>query len=340
MNLNTCPKIDLHLHLDGSLPPKLFFELAAERGVLPPGVESYEQFLPTTRVKEENSSLYDFLALFDRPLSVLQDSHGLEQAVAGLLDTLAAEGHSYVEIRFAPQLHTQKGLRQEDAVRAAIYGLKSALVWNFPLRAQLILCGMILGPDSNNDAANRETVELAAKYLGKGVCAFDLAGAEGTVPMERYRPLFERARALEVPYTIHAGESFGPENVATALSFGAKRIGHGRSTVEDPAVLRHVLEAGATLECCVTSNVQCKLTPSPAVHPIRRLFDAGVKVTANTDNRTISGVTLPSELELLQRELAFTDGELGILYQNAVEAAFLPRGEKDYLLFRWEEWAK
>lgn len=303
---------ELHLHLDGSLPVATILRLARAQGVALPA-ETEEALAPHCTVPPDCRSLAEYLTRFALPLRVLQTEAGLYEGASDLLGALAAEGVDYAEVRFAPQLHTQRGLTQAGATEAVLRALADG-----PIPARAILCMMTTGPD----AANAETAALAARYRDAGVCALDLAGQEGARPMQVFAPLFAQAVENSVHVTIHAGEACGPESVAAALACGAQRIGHGTRAIEDPAVLAAVIERGVTLEQCVTSNVQTRCAPDFASHPIRRLFDAGARIAVCTDNRTVSGTTLAREYEILRTTLGFTGQECEILRRYAEEAAF------------------
>ena len=175
----------------------------------------------------------------------------------------------------------------------------------------------------DNEEWNLQTVETAKKYLGDVVCAVDIAGAESLYPTERFAPVFEKVREYGLPSTIHAGEAAGPESMKTALAFGAKRIGHGVAAVEDPELVRRLIEEQITLEVCVTSNYQTKVVPSIEAHPIRRLFNAGVRVTVNSDNRTVSNTNVRKELDILRNVFGFKEQEIEKMEEYAWEARFL-----------------
>ncbi len=257
----------------------------------------------------------------------------MERASYELGRRLAAQGLLYAEIRFAPQLHTRKGLTQRQAVQAVCSGLKKAgEAGDGSFFAQTILCCM----RGAEDEENRETVRAAGQLWGMGVCALDLAGAEGLYPTENYRELFRYAASLDIPFTIHAGEAAGPQSIRAALSFGAKRVGHGVRCVEDPLLPRILAEQGVPLELCPTSNLQTKAVKSLEAFPLRSLLKQGVCVTLNTDNMTVSGVTLDGEYRLMER-LGLTREEKAVLLRNGAEAAFLPREEKRTLLERIRE---
>jgi adenosine deaminase len=331
------PKIELHLHLDGSIRFELAMRLAGERGINV-GRNTLDDFKATMQVSEDRD-FYDFLKSFDVPTKILQDKESLSTIAYDLAESLAAENFDYAEIRFAPQLHCQKKLSQRDAVEAVIDGLAKAKS-RFPhLDTGLILCAMMLGmPQYENRRANFETFELAKEYLGKGVAGVDAAGGEKEIEnFLRYKDLFHYAASNNIPFTIHTGEVLGPENISIALDWGARRIGHGCRAIEDSFVVKRLVESKTVLEVCVSSNILCRVQPSYREHSIRPLFDQGVKVTVNSDNRTCGNTTLDKEYELLHQYLGFTGDELKLMAKNAVEAAFLPMEKKQVLLDRFSE---
>lgn len=311
--------IELHLHLDGSLRPETVWELAKKQNIKLPA-NTVDEVRDQMQVPEDCRTLEEYLTRFDLPLLVLQTREALERAAFELTEDLAKEGVTYAEIRFAPQLSIKGGMTQEQAVEAAIEGVKRGMEQYPSIRVGLILCCM-RGED--NEEWNLQTVETAKKYLGDVVCAVDIAGAESLYPTERFAPVFEKVREYGLPSTIHAGEAAGPESMKTALAFGAKRIGHGVAAVEDPKLVRRLIEEQITLEVCVTSNYQTKVVPSIEAHPIRRLFNAGVRVTVNSDNRTVSNTNVRKELDILRNVFGFKEQEIEKMEEYAWEARFL-----------------
>lgn len=310
---------ELHLHLDGSLRPETVWELAKEQQIRLPAAD-LEELRYQMKVPEDCQSLHECLKRFDLPLLVLQEADALERVTFELTEDLAKEGVTYAEIRFAPQQSMEHGLTQDQAVEAAIRGAKRGMEMYPSIRVGLILCCM-RGEDK--EALNLETVESVRKYLGDVVCAVDLAGAESLYPTEIFAPVFARVREYGLPMTIHAGEAAGPDSIRTALSYGTKRIGHGISAIQDPGLVEKLVKEKVTLEVCVTSNFQIRSVPSIKEHPIRRLFDAGVRVTVNSDNMTVSGTNVRKELELVKEVFGFTDEEVKRLQEYAWEARFL-----------------
>ena len=313
--------IDLHVHLDGSIPLSTARELAERQG-LP--LYSEAELRRRMVAPPDCRDLNEYLAVFDYPLSLIQTEESIEYAVYAFLKMLADQGLTAAEPRFAPSLLTRGGLTQQQALEAALRGREHFLssqdnVSN--LKAAFILCTM-RGPQETNEKSNFETIELTKAYLGKGVCAADLAGAEALFPTKDYQALFARAAALGIPYTIHAGEAAGPDSIRAALSFGARRIGHGVRCLEDPALVQELAKAQITLELCPTSNLHTRIFGKMEDYPIRPLLEAGVCITVNTDNMTVSDTTLPREFARITEALQLTEAELSVLEQNAEKAQF------------------
>ena len=310
---------ELHLHLDGSLRPETVWELAKEQGIRLPA-ESAEEVKYKMEVPEDCRTLEEYLERFDLPLLVLQRADAIERVTYELVEDLAKEGVDYAEIRFAPQLSVNGGLTQDEVVEAAIRGAERGMKTYPEIRVGLILCCM---RGADNEALNMQTVETAKKYLGPVVSAVDIAGAEGLFPTENFAPVFAKVREYGIPMTIHAGEAAGPDSMKTALSFGTKRIGHGVAAINDPELIRRLIDENVTLEVCVTSNYHTKVVPAIEMHPIHKLLDEGVHVTVNSDNRTCSRTTLQKEKEVLKEQLGFSDEEIEKMQEYAWEARFL-----------------
>lgn len=312
--------IDLHLHLDGSLTPEIVIKLAKLQGLNLPS-DNDEDLRNLLTVPKNCESLNDYLKCFDLPLSLLQEKDAITLCVKLLFEHLDSLGYQYCEIRFAPQLHQKHGLSQEEVVKAVLSGRdeykKEHLDTDFD--ARFILC-MMRGNDNKNE--NFETIETAKEFLGKGVVALDLAGAEGLFPTKNYKEEFQTARQYGIPFTIHAGEADGVESVRTAIESGAKRIGHGIRAMEDLEVMRLLKEKEITLELCPTSNIQTKAVPSWKEYPLKRFMDYGILVTINSDNLMVSDTNVKKELELIQKEFQLSENEINILKENSKNAIF------------------
>lgn len=326
MNRDTISKyIDLHAHLDGSITVEILKKLAEIQQLELP-VASDEELKKLITVSEDCQSLNEFLQCFELPGKYMQTEQGIREAVKLVLANMADGGVVYAEIRFAPQLHTFEGLSQSQVIEAALAGLKEA-----PIPANLILCCM-RGED--NAAQNKETVELAKKYLVEdgGVVAIDLAGAEGLYPNERFKTIFEDAHAAGIPITIHSGEAGGAENVASAIEMGACRVGHGVRIAGNDRIMQLVKEKGITLEMAPTSNRQTKtVADMKAEYPLKQFLQYGLKVTINTDDMAVEGTTLADEFRYIEREFGITAEEEKRMLGYAVDAAFTSEARKSEL---------
>ena len=317
--MNPYALIDLHLHLDGSLSLASVRELADMEGI---AVDTDDcALLKKLQVSSDCRDLNEYLEKFDFPCALLQTSAALTKAVSNLRRELAEQGLLYAEIRFAPQFHLAKGMTQSEVVAAAVAGLEGEGV-----KANLILCCMRM-PD--NHATNLETVRVAAEFLGKGVCAVDLAGAEALFPTCDFEAEFALAKKLGIPYTIHAGEAAGPESIRKALEFGAQRLGHGVRCIEDETLMGELAEKGVPLELCPTSNIQTCIFEKITDYPMGKLLDAGIRATLNTDNMMVSGVTLSSEADHMEKML--TRAQMAQIVDNSVNAVFADEETKEWL---------
>lgn len=323
------PKIDLHLHLDGCVRPETLIRLARERKRPLPKTEP-ERLLPWMRVEPDNKNLTEYLTKFDFVLPHLQDGEALELVAYECVKRTADSGGVYVEVRFAPMLHTREGLTADDAIRAVTAGLaRGEAECGIPARA-IVICMR-----HHDEATNLKAIEAAARFAGRGVGAVDLAGDESRWPASAFRRVFEAAAALGLPATIHAGEAAGPENIREAVErLGAVRIGHGVRAQEDPEVMAMLRERRIPLEMCPTSNIQTRAVTGWDAYPLRRYASEGLIVTANTDNPTVSGTTIADEYRLLHERLDMTPREIASLVLNAAEAAFLEPEAKALLTSR------
>lgn len=304
--------IDLHLHFDGSLSMSNARALAALEGVALP--ESDAELRRALTVEPDCKDLGEYLTKFAFPLALLQSEASIEQGMLCLCRELMAENCIYAEIRFAPQLHLDKGLDQRRVVEAALRGFKAS-----GIDGGLILCCM-RGDD--NAELNETTVDVAGEYLGRGVVALDLAGNEAGFPTHSFNQLFARAKEKGIPFTIHAGEADCAESVRCALGMGAKRIGHGVRSIEDAELVKELVEKKIALELCPISNIQTTVFDDISEYPIREFLRAGVAVTVNSDNRSVSATTARGEMLLLKNAFKLSDEEEKELLHSSVRAAF------------------
>ena len=206
MEQSKLPMIELHLHLDGAIPPETMWALAQEKKI-PMPAETLEDFRRWLVETSDCADVNTYLARFELPLQLMQDEKSIARVTKDLMTELSRQGHIYDEIRFAPQLHRREGLTQRQAIEAVLEGRRQALAENPGYDAGILLCAMCIGPETVNMAENLETVRLAKEFLGRGVVGADLAGAEGIVPLQSFHPVFDLARELGVPFlTFPAAE--------------------------------------------------------------------------------------------------------------------------------------
>lgn len=316
--------IDLHLHLDGSLSLEDFKYLSQRNGV-----ELGDDFPENVYVPDGCKSLEEYLTRFDLPCSLLQDEFSVAYAVKSLVDRLYEKGYIYAEIRFAPQLHTLKGMSQRDAVIAAVAGLNSALKNKNGFDANLILCCM---RQADIDI-NMETVQLAAEFKEKKVVCLDLAGPEAYHTGDFYTPLFDKAKELGVNIIIHAGEACGSDEVIRAIDLlHAQRIGHGVHLELTPENIRKMHEKRIAFEFCPTSNLQTTSLEDYDKVPLRPFDCHGIPVTINSDNMTVSNTDVLEEFRHLYKTFNLQIYEVKHLLINAINASFTSLETKSMLL--------
>ena len=322
------PKVELHVHLDGSLRWETVEELARsappEAG-LPPTDNLRQAVVP-----EGKRSLEDYLAAFGYTVPLLQTPSALERAAYELCADAAAENVIYLEIRFAPLLHTRLDLKPRDVVAAVLAGMHRAEE-ELGVESGLILTAL----KQETTEHSIETVQLAAQFRRDGVVGVDLAGPERHFPPLKHRKAFEFAHDAGLHVTIHAGEGCCPEQIKEALDLGAERIGHGVYLFQAPKTESRVAELGIPLEICPTSNLQVAgFMTSYADHPLGRYIELGIPVTINTDNRLMSQVDLSHEYAVVAKAFKFKRESIQSLVTNGVQAAFLPEERKEKLQAR------
>jgi adenosine deaminase len=317
MDFKQLPKIDLHLHLDGAIRVPTIAELGDELGIKLPTYDP-KKLAKFVQVDRDCRSLTDFLKRFEVFYPILPFAKTQERIAYELCEDCARDNVIYFETRFAPALAANESFSMEDAVVAALEGLRRGQR-DFNVKCGLILCCY----RSITPQQNVETVKLAHKYRDKGVVGIDLAGDELHFPAAPHAEAFALAGKLDIPVTIHAGEGGKPENIREAVfDHGATRIGHGVALEKDSELLKRVRDRGTTFEICLTSNLQTCSVPSVAKHPFKKFLDEKVRLTLNTDDPAISNITLTDEFELAARECKLTDPQIRELLRNAAGAAF------------------
>lgn len=321
------PKTDLHVHLDGSMRLSTILELAKDGNIELPSTDEVG-LSEAMNLGKTTGSLVEYLKAFDITLRVLQSEEGLYRAAYELAEDAAAENVRYMEIRYSPMLHTQQGLRLTKIVETVHRALNDAEL-RFGIKSNLILCGI----RNISTQHSLEMAELVVAYKGRGVVAYDLAGAEQDYPAKQHQEAFDLVRKNNVNVTIHAGEAYGPASIAQALhDCGAHRLGHACRLREDGELLHYVVDHRIPIECCPSSNVQTGAISSFDRHPIRLYYNLGARVTVNTDNRLITDTTVSQELFRLYDELNFNYSEIKNILISGFKSSFLPFHEKKQML--------
>jgi adenosine deaminase len=314
--LEAMPKADLHLHLDGSLRVETALELARSRGVDAPG--DWAGMSGALIAPERTRDQAELLRAFDLPIALMQDAEALERIASELVDAKAADNVRYVEIRWGPLLHVARGLSLADGIAAVCRGANDAAARTGT--TVRLICTALRSHDPEDNVVLAET---ASGFIDQGLTGWDLAGPEEAYPdpLDHARA-YEAARAGGLRLTIHAGEWGGAAQVRRALSVDPERIAHGPLAVEDPGLCRELATRGITLDLCPSSNVQAGIVESVAAHPLATLHRLGVPVTLNTDDTTVSDITLSEEYLRVVEQNGLTLPELWAIDRHALEVGF------------------
>lgn len=323
MNYRDMPKIELHCHLDGSMGLEVTRRLLEELG------ESWELSRLEERLTApmDCKSLAEYLEKFDLPIRCIQTREGLKAAAGDLAFQAAAEGVKYIEVRFAPAFSTNRGLSVRQVIESVEEGLAEARAAS-GICTGILVCGMRNLPMEENLAMLREAREL----YGSGVVGCDLAGDEKAYPTRDFAEFFALAKKLSMPFTIHSGECGSAENVQTAIELGARRLGHGIAMAKDKRLMEQCKRRHIGVELCPTSNLQTKAVSDMEEYPFWEFYKAGVPLSVNTDNRTVSGTTLTREWELLGRHYEIHEEMVKKIYRDSVEMSFAAEDVKHSLL--------
>jgi adenosine deaminase len=338
--LRTVPKVLLHDHLDGGLRPQTVIELARD--------QKYTK-LPTTDAGElavwfqrgaQRGSLPLFLEGFEHTCGVMQTEEALERVAYETLEDMKKDGVVYLETRFAPIFHKQKGLHTETVVKAVLRGLERGKK-DFGVQYGLLICAM----RNMDPKISMEIAELAVDFRNQGVVGFDLAGEEGGYPPKKHVDAFQYIQRENFNITVHAGEAFGKESIWQAIQWcGAHRIGHATRLIEDMKVkdgqvlsmgtlAQFVLDKRIPLEICLTSNVHTGAVKSVGEHPFGIFYRYKFRVTLNTDDRLMSGITLTDEYYTAAEHFGLKLEELEKLTINAMKSAFLPYKQRIAIIY-------
>ncbi|MDO4670341.1 MAG: adenosine deaminase [Aerococcus sp.] len=316
--IKTMPKAELHCHLDGSIPLATLKQLAREMGM-------DEQVMDQAVAAERCSSLKDYLQSFEVILSVLQTEEQLERATAATIAEVSKENVRYIELRFAPLLHTNQGLTPSEVIEAVRRGIARAVEVT-PVFVNLILCQM----RHMDQATQLKLIADLSPYTWDNVVAFDFAGDEPDNSNDEVVAL--ACQNAGYALTMHAGECGCAHNILAAIKLGASRIGHGVAVKSSSEVVQLAKDKQVHFEVCPTSNYQTGALPSIAASHLKLLMDKGISCSVNTDNRTVSNTTLSAEFEKVTHAFDFTIADIYHLSTQAVVFAFATQPIKQQLL--------
>lgn len=304
-------KIELHVHLDGSVRIETVAEI---KGI---SIEEARKNM----VAKNSKSLNEYLTKFDYPLDCMQDIDNIKRISFELTQDLINDKVIYAEVRFAPILHQKNDLKLEEVIDAVLEGTKSDKII-----INIILC-MMRGFSFDD---NKKIIDLF--NYNKRIVGLDLAGAEAIYPNELYKDLFEIINQRKIPFTIHSGEALGYESVDSAIKLNAKRIGHGIRSVENEETIDLLIKNNVMLEVCPTSNVDTFSVDKYENHPIYELYKRGVKISINTDDRTVSNITLEKEYEKLKEYFKFTDEDFKKINIDSLNSSFIDEKDKNKII--------
>lgn len=333
MWLDRLPKVELHCHLDGSIPLEVLKDLCVMGHITVPGDE--KQFRRLAEAGDNCESLTEYLKAFELPLSCLKTEESFFRASYAVAAQAAMENVKYMEIRFAPLLSETSALAAESVIEASIAGLQKACKEK-GIYTSLILCGMRHFSVSDN----YRTLDLGKQYLNKGVCGIDLAGDESAYQNELFLDYFKKAENSGIPLTVHSGECSRIQNIELAVEYGARRIGHGIAMRGNDALQELIRKKEIGVELCPNSNIQTGAVASAEEYPFREFLDHGVKISINTDNRTVTNTTMKKELQFLDTHFGLSVEEAKRLMMQAMETSFAEKGMKESVIkevWQWKE---
>lgn len=304
--LQSMPKIDLHTHLDCATSYEFVSHFVPAM--------SHDEYTANFQAPAKCVDLVDFLNCIDPAIALLQTEEALTLAARDMVRQFQNDNVAYAEVRFAPLLHTDKGLSTHQVVEAVLAGFRGS-----DPEVGVILCDM----RPYSEELSLETFDLVERYYGQGVVALDLANDEFNFGLDTHVKAFARAREAGIPATAHAGEAASYKSVLETLErLQPQRIGHGVRSIEDADTVGLLADRDIHLEVCPTVNIQVDVFDTIGDHPIHRLREAGVSVGVNTDARATSGTTLAGEYRLLHDTFGWTVEDFASVNREMLRHAF------------------
>ncbi len=324
--LSRLPKVELHLHLEGSLSADTLRELAGGKWLRKRKIEKWIAQRTSSNFRYGNFA--GFIDAFKDVVLLLETPEDYALATTRLIESLAAQNVRYAEITLSAGVVLWKKQSLEAVVEASTSAGREAGA-RLGVRVQWILDAIRqLGPKHA-----QQVLDYAVRLKPLGVAAFGIGGDEAGGPAEKFPEVFRAAREAGLHVTAHAGETCGPESIRQSVELlGAERIGHGLSAARDPAVMALLRGRRIPVEVCLSSNVSTGVLARMQDHPLPRFLQEGLVVTLNTDDPAMFGTTLVRELAIATQNFSLDRRELVRLQVNAARAAFLPEEEKRLLV--------
>lgn len=327
------PKVELHLHMEGSIPAETLLEFIRRKGT-EPGIRTVEDL----KARLTYTDFPHFIEVWTWKNTFIQDEKDFRNIAHDVLTDLSRQNVKYVEAFFGPGDYRRMGLSIPRIIKYVIQGKEKAEA-DTGIRCNLI---MDLIRDHGPEIG-WQRLEEATPYLGKGIIGIGIGGSEQIFPPEPYEEIYREAGKRGFRLTAHAGEVAGPESMWGAIrNLRAERLGHGVRANEDPELVEYLREHQLPLEMCPISNVKTGVCESISKHPIREYFDKGLMVTVNADDPAMFSSSLTEDYLALARDLGFGMDEIKRLAANGIDASFLSNAEKAamYSAFQkeWAEW--
>jgi len=337
--IRSVPKVLLHDHLDGGLRAQTIIELAKDLKYNKLPTFDADDLAKWFHRGANKGNLVEYLQGFEHTCAVMQTKEGLTRVAYEMMEDMYKDGVCYVETRFSPVFHTEKGLWYEDIIKAVLEGLEKGKK-NFGVGYGLILCGM------RNMKNTLEIAELAVNFRRDGVVGFDLAGEEGGYPPKKHVDAFQLIKRENFNITIHAGEAFGKESIWQAIQIcGALRIGHATRLIEDIVfdkqgniialgqLAQYILDTRLPLEINLLSNVHTGAIDKLENHPFIKLYKEKFRVFLNTDDRLMSDTTLTKEYSIASESFGINLDDVEKLNINAMKSSFIHYKERLHYIY-------